>query len=580
MAIEGEDIERVRSALSIVDVITPHVALKRVGRNWMGLCPFHAEKSPSFSVREENGRYHCFGCQKAGDMFSFVQEIEHVDFVTSVERLAAKAGVELRYTSGGENQERQRRRRLVDAMAEAVEWYHQLLLTSPDAGAARKYLRARGFDGEAVRTFRLVWAPDEWDQLCRSLKLPADVLRDTGLAFTNRRNKLQDAFRGRVLFPIFSAEGDPIALGGRILPGSPDPAKYKNSPETSIYAKSRTFYGLNWAKGAIVAANEVIVCEGYTDVIGFHRAGIARAVATCGTALTEDHVRTLKRYASKVVLAFDADAAGQGAAERFYEWEQKYQVDVYVARFPAGRDPADLASSDPGALATAVSGALPFLGFRLDRLLDSKRGALTPEQRARLASDAVQIVREHPDRNVRNLYAGQIATRTGLPVADLIDMVERGGRRETLSAPAPRRMSEGAEFGALSLLLQDWESIAEWLVEGLFADDLHLRAFRAMAESGGDLETALSLADPEARAVLERAAVADLELDPVVEVRSLLAAAVRRTLSRRVRVTDPAEIMEDREARLLLEQLDGSSAEKSVMDGLLQWLDRRSEERD
>ena len=177
---------------------------------------------------------------------------------------------------------------------------------------------------------------------------------------------MQDAFRARVLFPIFNENNEPVGVGGRILPGSTDPAKYKNSPETPIYTKSKTLYGLNWAKGGIVAADQAIVCEGYTDVIGFHRAGLACAVATCGTAFTEEHVRLLKRYAKRVVLAFDADAAGQGAAERFYEWEQKYQVEVSVARFPGGKDPGELAQSDPEALTAAVASraAVPRLPAR------------------------------------------------------------------------------------------------------------------------------------------------------------------------------------------------------------------------
>ena len=436
MAIVEEDIERVRTTLSIAEVIQPYVALRRVGRNWVGLCPFHAEKTGSFNVREETGRYRCFGCGKAGDMFTFVQEIDHVDFVASVERLAAKAGVQLRYTTGGEGKDRLRRKRLIEGMDQAVEWYHQRLLTAADARPARDYLRSRGLSGDVARQFRIGWAPDDWDALSRGLGLPADVLRDTGLAFMNRRNKLQDAFRARVLFPIFSADGDAIALGGRVLPGSSDPAKYKNSPETAIYAKSKTFYGLNWAKGAIVAANQVVVCEGYTDVIGFHRAGIERAVATCGTALTEDHVRLLKRYASRVVLAFDADKAGQGAAARFYEWEEKHQVEVSVARFPEGQDPGDLASSNPDLLREAADGALPFLGFRLQRVLRS-RGLDSPEQRSRLANEALAVINEHPNTDVRKLYAGQVASHTGLPAADLVKVAadRRGYVADTPVAP-------------------------------------------------------------------------------------------------------------------------------------------------
>ena len=238
MTIAEDDIEKVRTATSIVDVIQQFVALRRVGRNWVGLCPFHAEKSGSFNVREQTQRYRCFGCAASGDVFKFVQDMEHVDFVTSVERLAAKAGIQLTYSSGGEAKDRSRRKQLTDAMNTVVEWYHERLLTSPDARQARDYLRSRGLSGDVARQFKIGWAPDDWDTMVRAVKLPPDVVTVLGLAFTNRSNKLQDAFRARVLFPIFSAEGDPVGLGGRILPGSTDPAKYKNSSETPLYSKS------------------------------------------------------------------------------------------------------------------------------------------------------------------------------------------------------------------------------------------------------------------------------------------------------------------------------------------------------
>jgi DNA primase len=402
VAIADDDIERLRSTVSIVDVVGQFVSLRRVGRNWVGLCPFHAEKTPSFNVREETGRYKCFGCDQSGDVFTFIQQHEHLDFVGAVEFLAAKAGIQLTYTSTGQSRERARRKRLIDAMGAAVEWYHRRLLDDPAARPARDYLRSRGLHGDVARTFRLGWAPDEWDVLARESGIDGELLRTTGLAFTNRRNRLQDALRARVLFPIFSDSGEAVAIGGRVLPGSADPAKYKNSPETPIYSKSRTLYGLNWAKAEIASSDEVVVCEGYTDVIGFHQAGIARAVATCGTALTEEHVRLLKRYANRVVLAFDADAAGQGAAERFYEWEHKYQVQVAVAQLPEGRDPGDLAQRDPPALVGAVGGAVPFLAFRLRRVMDGAP-ARTPEDRARLAERAMAVVNEHPDANVRKL---------------------------------------------------------------------------------------------------------------------------------------------------------------------------------
>ncbi len=580
MAIVDDDLERLRATVSVVDVIQRHVPLKRVGRNWVGLCPFHGERSPSFNVREETGRYRCFGCGASGDVFTFVQEFEHVDFVTAVEQLAAGAGVQLNYTTGGEGKERQRRKRLVDAMASAVEFYHQRLLTSPDARGARDYLRKRGLAGDVARTFRLGWAPDDWNQLSTGLGAPAEVLRETGLAFTNKSGRLQDSFRGRVMFPIYTENGDPVAFGGRILPGSPDPAKYKNSSETPIYAKSKTLYGLNWAKADIVATDQVIVCEGYTDVIGFHRSGIRRAVATCGTALTEEHVRMMKRFASRVVLAFDADKAGQGAAERFYEWEEKYKVQVNVARFPAGQDPGELAVRDPDALRRAVDEAVPFLGFRLQRVLDS-RPLRSPEDRARMAQDAMLVVNEHPSVDVRKLYAGQVAARVGMPVNDLVAAAVRGGRAVIRVAPTRQiGFSENAEFVAVSLLLQRWNDVADWLIEALFADDVARRAFLALAASSGNLTIALAEADPDAREMLERAAVADLDAEPFIEACNLIAAATRRELGRSTSAIDPDAMRETTDARQQLELLDTPETAQDAAGVLLGWLERRGEERE
>ncbi|MEY4230404.1 MAG: primase [Actinomycetota bacterium] len=579
MAIVDDDLERLRATVSIADVVQQYVALKRVGRNWVGLCPFHGERSPSFNVREETGRYRCFGCGAAGDVFTFVQEIEHVDFVTAVEQLATKVGIQLNYTTGGESQERQRRKKLVAAMAQAVDWYHERLLTSPDAREARDYLRRRGLSGDVARNFKLGWAPDDWDQLSSNLGVGSELLREVGLGFTNKAGRMQDSFRGRIMFPIYTENGDPVAFGGRILPGSTDPAKYKNSSETPIYAKSKTLYGLNWAKADIVATDQIIVCEGYTDVIGFHRAGIRRAVATCGTALTEEHVRMMKRFASRVVLAFDADKAGQGAAERFYEWEERYQVQVNVARFPEGKDPGDLSVTDPDALRDAVDDAVPFLGFRLQRVLDG-RSARSPEEKARMADQAMTVVNEHPNVNVRKLYAGQVATRVGLPVNDLVRVAERGGQARVRIAPTRQvGASENAEFVAVALLMQRWNDIADWLVEPLFSDDVARRAFVALAQTGGLLTAALEAADPEARELLERAAVADLDADPFIEACNLIAAAVRRELSRSTTVVDPDSMRATTEARQQLELLDSAATAQDAAGVLLGWLEERGEGR-
>jgi DNA primase len=439
-----------------------------------------------------------------------------------VEALAARAGITLRYDTTRESGERRRRSVLVEAMGKAVDWYHDRLLRSPDAARARGYLRSRGYDGEVVRRYRLGWAPDDWDALARSLGLDATVLRDTGLAFLNRRDRLQDSFRGRVLFPIFDARGDAVALGGRVLPGSTDPAKYKNSPATAIYDKSETLYGLNWAKGPVVTQGEVVVCEGYTDVIGMGQAGVGWAVATCGTALTDRHVAMLKNFSRRIVLAFDADAAGQGAAERFYEWERRHDVDVYVAALPAGADPADLARHDPEGLRRAVAEARPFLAFRLERLLGAAN-LTTPEGRARAAEAAMAIVAEHPNEMVRDQYVMEVADRTRVDPGRLRAAGSRAGRSRAAPSPAPgaarARASrhESPSLLALRLAVHAPESVADHLDAVLFVDPVELEAFRALA-GAATLHEAITAADPEAAELLQRLAVeeTDAEADDVV----------------------------------------------------------------
>jgi DNA primase len=248
---------------------------------------------------------------------------------------------------------------------------------------------------------------------------------------------VRDFFRARILFPIFDAQGDPVGFGGRLLPGATGP-KYLNPGTTALYDKSKVLYGLNWAKTEAVTRGEVVVCEGYTDVIGFHQAGVARAVATCGTALTEDHVKLLTRFAKRVLLAFDADAAGRAAAERFHTWEQRYGIDVGVVSLPGGVDPADLAQRDPAALRDAVEHAVPFLSFRLDRLF-ADANLTTPEGRARAAQAALTVVEGHPDPLVREQYLLDVATRCRVEVASLDRLAA-----EARSAPVEGRTAGGA----------------------------------------------------------------------------------------------------------------------------------------
>ncbi|MDE0194261.1 MAG: CHC2 zinc finger domain-containing protein, partial [bacterium] len=246
MGILAEDVARVREATDIVGLISNTAALRKSGRRWQGLCPFHSEKTPSFSVNAEEGLYYCFGCRASGDAITFVRQTEGLDFAAAVEVLAARAGVTLRYDSTGQAAQSGRRQQLIEAVAAAVEWYHERLLNHRDAGAARGYLRSRGLSGDEVRNFKLGWAPAGWDELSRALRSKASpkVLIDAGLARRNERGRFTDNFHSRVLFPVFDVRGDPVGFGGRILPGGDGPAgpKYKNTPESALYAKSRLLY--------------------------------------------------------------------------------------------------------------------------------------------------------------------------------------------------------------------------------------------------------------------------------------------------------------------------------------------------
>jgi DNA primase len=444
MPIPDEDIAKVRAATDLAALVGEYSSLKRVGRRLQGLCPFHQEKTASFSVNPEQGLYYCYGCRASGDVISFLRATEGLDFVEAVERLAARAGIAIRRDAEGGTAarvDRERRQAMLDAMASAVSFYHERLLSHHDAGAARQYLRSRGYDGEIVRRFKLGWAPPGWDQLSKSLGKPGRVLRETGLAFESSAGRLQDSFRGRIIFPIFDTSGRAIALGGRILPGGEGP-KYKNSPETPIYSKRRTLYALNWAKVDLVHSGEVVICEGYTDVIGFYTAGVPRAVATCGTSLTDEHLKVLGGFARRVVLAFDADSAGQSAADRIYDAEKRHGFEVAVASFPTGTDPGDLAQRDKAALAECVSNAIPYLAFRVDRAL-SAEDLRIPEGRARAAEAALEAIVEHPNVIVRDQYILEVADRTRIPPDQMRDLAAKIAARPKQTKGDERRRVTG-----------------------------------------------------------------------------------------------------------------------------------------
>ena len=537
MGIVDEDVRRVRDETDIVRIVTEHTQLKKTGAQWMGLCPFHGEKSPSFSVNAEKGVYYCFGCQVSGDAIDFVREVEGLDFAGSVEFLAAKAGIPLRYTDHNEGRRRNRRKEHAEIVQQAVDFYHDRLLTGSDARPARDYLRSRGYDGDVARRFSIGWAPDDWAQLSGQLKLSDADLQATGLGGINRRGGQYDFFRARIVFPIFDAQGNPVGFGGRKLPDGEGP-KYKNTSDAAeYYSKSDVLYGLHWAKAEAGRTDELVVCEGYTDVIGCHLAGIERAVATCGTALTPSHARLMGRFAKRVVLAFDADGAGQAAAERVYAWEEEFGLRFVVAALPTGSDPGDLAGSDPDGLRAAIEGARPFLEFRVDRVLD--RGDLdSAEGRAAAATEAMGLVVEHPDAMVRDQYAMRIADRCLVGVDEVRRRGEAvSGRVRGVAVPSGPTGGPAAgpgrptsEVEALRLMVHRPDEVRDLLVPVLFDDPVHRATYSLLAEVD-DLHGARDRAEGRVADLLGRLAVADAnDDDPLGVVTRLCHRAAERTV--------------------------------------------------
>lgn len=495
MAYPREEIDRVRERTDLVELASEVTKVKRSGRSVMAVCPFHQEKTPSLSIDPARGLYHCFGCGKSGDVFRWVQELHGLDFHDAVEMLARRAGIALTEAPGAE-QRRGRREELIRAVEAAVAFYHERLKSGKDAGPARSYLRGRGYDADVVDRFLLGYSPAGWDALTRYLEkagFGTKTLTTAGLSTTTSKGRLIDRFRGRAMFPIYDLRGDAVGFGARQLEG--EPPKYLNSPETPVYHKSRLLYGLNWAKSDIVRRGEAVVVEGYTDVIAFHLAGMPVAVATCGTALGDEHFDLLRRFTERVILAFDADEAGAGAALRGFERSVPGDLDLRVAALPEGRDPADLVDAgELEALAKALSNSVPLLQFRLEQELGGF-DLSEAEARGRAVKAAAKVVARHPDSLARHEYAVMLSRRTGVEL-DLIEAAVarevRAGRDSAVRSEqrAPRRVpgEVKAERDLLRLLLANDPGVRRLdLVPDLFTDPDYREAFELIAPVVADL---------------------------------------------------------------------------------------------
>ncbi|GII68007.1 DNA primase [Sphaerisporangium melleum] len=414
--ISDEDIALVRERSAIADVVGEHIQLRNAGGgNLKGLCPFHEEKSPSFNVTPARGYWYCFGCGEGGDVITFVRKLDHLSFAEAIERLAQRAGIQLRYEQGGyvPGREQGERSRLVEAHRAAAEFYASLL-AAPEAAPGRRFLSERGFERVDAEHFGVGYAPAEWDRLARHLLgrgFTVNELIKGGLAREGRRGPV-DRFRGRLVWPIRDITGDVIGFGARKLLDNDDGPKYLNTPESPIYKKSTVLYGIDLAKREISKRSQAVVVEGYTDVMACHLAGVPTAVATCGTAFGEEHIKVLRRllldqaeFRGEVVFTFDGDSAGQKAALRAFADEQKFVTQTFVAVQPDGLDPCDLrVKQGDAAVRDLVAAREPLFAFAI-RSVISRYELTTNEGRLAALDAAAPLVAAIKDSALRGRYA-------------------------------------------------------------------------------------------------------------------------------------------------------------------------------
>ncbi|WP_078594853.1 DNA primase [Streptomyces sp. NRRL S-920] len=421
--INDEDVKAVRDAVPIDAVVSDYLQLRSAGGgNLKGLCPFHDEKSPSFQVSPSKGLFHCFGCQEGGDTIAFVMKIDHLTFSETVERLAAKAGITLRYEEGGYNPSHQRgeRIRLVEAHQAAAQFYVDQL-ESPEAEIGRKFLAERGFDQAAAAHFGVGYSPAGWDHLTRYLRgkgFTDKELTLSGLSQEGRRGPI-DRFRGRLMWPIRDIGGEVVGFGARKLRDDDNGPKYLNTPETPIYKKGQVLYGVDLAKKEIAKTSRAVVVEGYTDVMACHLAGVTTAIATCGTAFGGDHIKILRRLlmdngSARVIFTFDGDAAGQKAALRAFEDDQKFAAETYIAIAPEGMDPCELRlAKGDDAVADLVQPRTPLFEFALRQIV-SRYDLETPAGRAAALDEAAPVVARIKNSGAQHEVAVQLAGMLGI----------------------------------------------------------------------------------------------------------------------------------------------------------------------
>jgi DNA primase len=442
--IRARDIEEVKSRVNIADVVGEYVSLKNssVG-SLKGLCPFHDEKSPSFNVRPMQGFYHCFGCGEGGDAYKFLQQMDSISFTEAVEKLAARVGYELTYEEGGASVDQGQKSRILEANNAAAKFYESQLMID-EATVGRDFLKSRGFDKSAAEKFGVGYAPKGWSNLTDHLKtlgFSIDELVAAGLATKSDRGAY-DKFRGRLIWPIRDTTSQVIGFGARKLYEDDQGPKYLNTSDTLVYHKSSVLYGIDLAKKDISKQQVVVVVEGYTDVMACHLAGVTTAVATCGTAFGDEHIRIINRLLSadkespaQVIFTFDPDAAGQKAAMRAYADSHKFSAQTFVAVGPDGLDPCDLRSEKgDAAVVEMIEGKKPLFEFAIKQKI-SKFDLSTIEGRVGAARAAAPVVAQILDPSMRPAYTRELAgwvSLEGNEVAALVDAAAKSAKQDAV----------------------------------------------------------------------------------------------------------------------------------------------------
>jgi len=519
-------VERVRAASDIVEIVGQTVALKRVGRNWMGLCPFHGEKTPSFSVNAERQFYHCFSCRAGGDVFRYVQETEKIGFVEAVELLSRRAGIPVPERRG----ESSRRRPALEALDAAASAFEQWLADPQQGAAARRYLESRGIAQETIRAYRLGLAPDAWEPLTRRLseRFDLDTLVEAGLSLRRETGRGgYDRFRGRLIVPLVAPGGAVIGFGARALQSNQEP-KYLNSPESAVYRKRSFLFGYEQARRAIEPGGEVIVVEGYFDAIGLAQAGARNVVATSGTALTPEHAKLLQRAVSTVVLTFDADSAGQDAMLRSLGTLLAAGLEVRVAVLPAGEDPDSLVRTGGIDAWRAVRDAALDPVDYVQKHGYRKAGPGDPRERA--LQIIVELSAAIPDPLRQRLFlerAGQVFGIAERVLARAAGLKKAGHRSDAPIQAAVRVQARGQGWVERQLLqgLLHAPEHREEVQAHLTPEDFHDPVCRALAEALWEDAPA-----GDEAAALERELLASPEGD--LDWGAIAAGALRRMLRR------------------------------------------------